>query len=162
MPPEQIEVVIHPQSVIHSMVKFADGSVLAQMGHPDMRLPIQYALLGPERLPSPARNWEPTHTPELTFEEVDRQNFPCPDYAREAFRRGGVVPTVLNAVNEEAVHAFLRGEVPFLAIFDAARDSLEWAPDAHPTLENILQADREARERFNASVREGVYSFSSS
>ncbi len=162
MPPERIEVIVHPQSVIHSMVKFADGSVLGQMGHPDMRLPIQYAILGPERVPSPARDWHPTHTPQLTFESVDVENLPCPDFAREAFRRGGVVPTVLNAVNEEAVHAFLRGDVPFLTIFDAAEDALEWAPNLEPTLPNILEADREARERFNASVREGVYSFSDS
>ncbi|GIV01324.1 MAG: hypothetical protein KatS3mg015_0154 [Fimbriimonadales bacterium] len=162
MPPDRIEVIVHPQSVIHSMVKFADGSVLGQMGHPDMRLPIQYAILGPERVPSPARDWHPTHTPQLTFESVDVENFPCPDFAREAFRRGGVVPTVLNAVNEEAVHAFLRGDVPFLTIFDAAEDALEWAPNLEPTLPNILEADREARERFNASVREGVYSFSDS
>ncbi|RMG26415.1 MAG: 1-deoxy-D-xylulose-5-phosphate reductoisomerase, partial [Armatimonadetes bacterium] len=162
MPPDRIEVIVHPQSVIHSMVKFADGSVLGQMGHPDMRLPIQYAILGPERVPSPARDWHPTHTPELTFESVDAENFPCPDLAREAFRRGGVVPTVLNAVNEEAVHAFLRGDVPFLTIFNAAKDALEWAPNLEPTLPNILEADREARERFNASVREGVYSFSDS
>ncbi|MCL6623123.1 MAG: 1-deoxy-D-xylulose-5-phosphate reductoisomerase [Fimbriimonadales bacterium] len=144
--PEQVEVWVHPQSIIHSMVKFRDGSVLAQMGHPDMRLPIQYALLGPERLPSPAKPWEPLHTPQLTFEPLDTRAFPCPELAKEAYRRGGVVATYLNAVNEEAVHAFLRGEIPFLKIFEWNEASLSRAPKCEPTLPHILQADEEARQ----------------
>ncbi|MCH8275405.1 MAG: 1-deoxy-D-xylulose-5-phosphate reductoisomerase [Armatimonadetes bacterium] len=150
--PEKIEVIVHPQSIIHSMVKFNDGSVLAQMGHPDMKLPIQYALLGPERLPSPTKPWEPTCTPNLSFEPLDGQVFNCPDLAREAFRRGGVAPTFLNAVNEEAANAFLRGELRFLDIFRLNEESLDAAPKAEPTLENILSTDSNARvwarERF--------------
>lgn len=143
--PDQIEVLVHPQSIIHSMVKFKDGSVLAQMGHPDMRLPIQYALLGPERLPSPAKPWEPCHTPQLTFEPLDTQAFPSPELAKEAYRRGGITATYLNAVNEEAVHAFLRREIPFVKIFDLNSSSLAQAPKMSPTLANILHADKEAR-----------------
>lgn len=158
--PEEVEVVIHPQSIIHSMVKFRDGSVLAQMGHPDMKLPIQYALLGPERLPSPARDWHPMHTPSLTFEPVDDGTFPSVSLAREAFRMGGVVPTALNAVNEEAVHAFINGRMPFVGIFEAVERAIRHAPRLEPTFENILQTDREFRTRFNADLAEGVYSSS--
>lgn len=156
--PSAVEVVVHPQSIIHSMVKFRDGSVLAQMGHPDMKLPIQYALLGPERLPSPARDWHPMHTPGLTFEPVDNQTFPSVALAREAFRLGGVVPTALNATNEEAVHAFLGGRLPFVSIFEAVERAVSSAPCLEPTLENIIQTDREYRERFNAELSDGVYS----
>lgn len=156
--PEEVEVVIHPQSVIHSMVKFRDGSVIAQMGHPDMKLPIQYALLGPERVPSPTRDWQPMHTPNLTFEPVDEQAFPSVSLAREAFRMGGVVPTALNAVNEEAVHAFLAGRLPFVGIFEAVERAVSAAPRLEPTLENILQTDQEYRARFNADLAQGVYS----
>jgi 1-deoxy-D-xylulose-5-phosphate reductoisomerase len=158
--PKEVEVVVHPQSVIHSMVKFRDGSVLAQMGHPDMKLPIQYALLGPERLPSPARDWHPMHTPSLTFEPVDDATFPSVVLAREAFSRGGVVPTAMNAVNEEAVHAFLAGRLQFVRIFEAVERAIRGAPDLAPTLENILQTDQEFRARFNADLVEGVYSSS--
>lgn len=158
--PEDVEVVIHPQSVIHSMVKFRDGSVIAQMGHPDMKLPIQYALLGPERLPSPARDWHPMHTPSLTFEPVDEHTFPSVALAREAFRMGGVVPTALNAVNEEAVHAFLAGRLPFVGIFEAVERAVSGAPRLEPTLDNILETDRAYRARFNAELVEGVYSSS--
>ncbi|MER3412659.1 MAG: 1-deoxy-D-xylulose-5-phosphate reductoisomerase [Armatimonadota bacterium] len=153
-----VEVVVHPQSVIHSMVKFRDGSVLAQMGHPDMKLPIQYALLGPERLPSPARDWQPMHTPSLTFEPVDDRTFPSVSMAREAFRAGGVVPTALNAVNEEAVRAFLTGRLAFVGIFEAVGRAVSAAPRLAPTLDNILHADQEFRGRFNADLAEGVYS----
>jgi len=157
-----VEVVVHPQSVIHSMVKFRDGSVLAQMGHPDMKLPIQYALLGPERLPSPARDWQPMHTPSLTFEPVDDRTFPSVSMAREAFRAGGVVPTALNAVNEEAVRAFLTGRLAFVGIFEAVGRAVSAAPRLAPTLDNILHADEEFRGRFNADLAEGVYSKSAS
>lgn len=151
--PEQIEIVIHPQSVIHAIVKFLDGSALAQMGHPDMKVPIQFALLGPERLPSPAKNWNPLDTPELTFEEFDSKVFICPNLAREAFRRGGVVPTVLNAVNEEAANAFLRGEISFLDIQRFDECSLSIAPNTSATLETILTADKEARVWYHSQAR---------
>lgn len=158
--PEEVEVVVHPQSVIHSMVKFRDGSVIAQMGHPDMKLPIQYALLGPERVPSPARDWHPMHTPSLTFEPLDDSTFPSVSLAREAFQMGGVVPTALNAVNEEAVHAFLDGRLSFVGIFTAVEQAIRHAPRLEPTLENILQTDREFRTRFNTDLAGGVYSSS--
>lgn len=150
--PARVEVVVHPQSVIHSMVKFQDGSVLAQMGHPDMKLPIQYALLGPQRVPSPAKNWETGHTPNLSFEALDRVNFPLPDVAREAFRLGGVAPAYLNAVNEEAANAFIRGEIGFMDIVRAVSASISKAPKAGPTLENILEADAQARAEWRGLV----------
>ncbi len=151
--PDQVEVWVHPQSILHSLVKFKDGSVLAQMGHPDMRLPIQYALLGPQRLPSPAKPWEPHHTPHLTLEPVDTQAFPSPELAKEAYRRGGVVATYLNAVNEEAVHSFLQGNIPFLTIFDLNEASLSQAPKLDPTLANILEADKEARNWARSQIQ---------
>lgn len=146
--PDQVDIAVHPQSVIHSMVKFNDGSVLAQMGHPDMKLPIQYALLGPERLPSPARPWEPLDTPNLTFEPVDADVFPCPDIARRAFAIGGVTPAFMNAVNEEAANAFLREEIRFMDIVEAVENSLGASPRAEATLESVLAADSQARSEW--------------
>jgi len=151
-PPQKVEVVIHPQSVIHAILKFSDGSALAQIGHPDMKVPIQFALLGPERLPSPAKNWTPLDTPELTFEEFDSNVFTCPNLAREAFRRGGIAPTVLNAVNEEAANAFLRGEISFLDIQRFNECALSIIPNTNVSLETILAADKEARAWFHARV----------
>ncbi len=151
-PPENIEVIVHPQSVIHSIVKFHDGSALAQMGHPDMKVPIQYALLGPNRLPSPAKNWDPIHTPHLTFENYDENVFISPNIAREAFRRGGVVPAYLNATNEMAANAFLKNQISFLDIQNLCEQSLHYAPNLEPTLENILLADKEARYRFQKDI----------
>lgn len=148
--PDDIEIVVHPQSVIHSMVRFADESVIAQLGHPDMKLPIQYALLGPERVPSPARPWNPLETPNLTFEQLDRSVFTLPDVAREAFRRGGLVPAYMNAVNEEAVNAFLRNETGFMDVVRSVERSLDDAPAGVVTLEGVLAADSEARQRYRA------------
>ncbi|MEO7453244.1 MAG: 1-deoxy-D-xylulose-5-phosphate reductoisomerase [Fimbriimonadales bacterium] len=149
--PDDVEIVVHPQSVIHSMVRFADQSVIAQLGHPDMKLPIQYALLGPDRMPSPARQWDPMQTPNLTFEELDRNVFSLPDVAREAFRRGGLVPAWMNAVNEEAVNAFLRGETGFMDVVRSVESSLDNAPTSSATLESIIAADAEARARYRAA-----------
>jgi 1-deoxy-D-xylulose-5-phosphate reductoisomerase len=143
--PEQVEVVIHPQSVIHSIVKFKDRSALAQMGHPDMKLPIQYALFGSHGHAGPSRPWEPHMTPSLTFESYDRSVFICPDLARDAFAKGGVVPAFLNAVNEEAANAFLREEIAFLDIQRLCKDALELAPRESANLSIILQTDSEAR-----------------
>jgi 1-deoxy-D-xylulose-5-phosphate reductoisomerase len=146
--PDLVEIVVHPQSVIHSMVQFNDDSVIAQMGHPDMTLPIQYAILGPDRLPSPARHWSPLDSPHLTFEGLDHKAFPAPDFAREALRKGGVVPAYMNATNEEAANAFLNDKIPFMAILKSVEESLKRAPNAQPSLENILTAAREARKWF--------------
>ncbi|MBL1150735.1 MAG: 1-deoxy-D-xylulose-5-phosphate reductoisomerase [Armatimonadetes bacterium] len=143
--PDVVQIVVHPQSVVHSMIKFRDGSVLAQMGHPDMKLPIQFALTAPARMPSPAKPWEPNHTPSLTFEPYDESVFICPSLARAAFIQGGTSPAFLNAVNEEAVHAFLRGRIRFLDIQRACERSLAKHPVGEATLDSVLAADREAR-----------------
>jgi 1-deoxy-D-xylulose-5-phosphate reductoisomerase len=145
LPPDRVDVVVHPQSVIHSIVKFRDGSSLAQMGHPDMKLPIQYALFGSHAHTRPSKPWDPLMTPSLTFEEYDKGVFICPDLARKAFSLGGLAPTFLNGVNEEAANAFLRDEIPFLRIQDLCKDSLDASPEAEVSLETILQADAEAR-----------------
>lgn len=151
--PDDVEIVVHPQSVIHSMVRFADQSVIAQLGHPDMKLPIQYALLGPEREPSPARPWDPMQTPTLTFEELDKSVFTLPDVAREAFRRGGLVPAWMNAVNEEAVNAFLRNETGFMDVVRSVENSRDDAPAGTADLESILAADAEARAKYRGATR---------
>lgn len=143
---EQIEVVVHPQSVIHSLVRFVDGSVLGQMGWPDMRLPIQVALLHPDRVPSGLPPWDPTATPSLTFEEVDHETFPSIDLARESARIGKTMPCAMNAANEEAANAFLRGEIPFLAIPEMVRQTMAQHDPMDPTLDNLLGADAQARE----------------
>lgn len=145
VPPGRVEVVVHPQSVVHSIVKFHDGSALAQLGHPDMKLPIQYALFGTHGHAGPSKAWDPLLTPNLTFEEYDRNTFISPDLARSAFTSGGVAPTFLNGVNEEAVNAFLRDEIPFLRIQELCAESLECSPKVGVSLENILNADAEAR-----------------
>ena len=114
VPFEKIEVVVHPQSVIHSMVEFADGSVKAQMGPPDMRLPIQVALAHPERVPNGSLpKYDPLTRPSLTFEELDRQRYPCFATALEAGAEGGTCPAVLSAADEVAVHLFLEGRIGF-------------------------------------------------
>jgi 1-deoxy-D-xylulose-5-phosphate reductoisomerase len=151
--PDDVEIVVHPQSVIHSMVRFADQSVIGQLGHPDMKLPIQYALLGPDRVPSPARSWDPMQTPNLTFEALDRDVFTLPDVAREAFRRGGLVPAWMNAVNEEAVNAFLRNETGFGDVIRAVEKSLDDAPTGSVDLDSILAADAEARAKYREGAR---------
>lgn len=151
--PDDVEIVVHPQSVIHSMVRFADQSVIGQLGHPDMKLPIQYALLGPERVSSPARPWDPMQTPTLTFEELNKSVFTLPDVAREAFRRGGLVPAWMNAVNEEAVNAFLRNETGFMDVVRSVENSLNDAPTGAVDLESILAADAEARAKYRGAAR---------
>ncbi len=112
----QIEVVVHPQSIIHSMVQFADGSIKAQMGMPDMRLPIQYALTYPQRLPSQFPKFSFDQCLQFTFEKPDKENFRCLNLAYEAIRLGGNMPCIMNAADEVAVHAFLRDEISFLHI----------------------------------------------
>jgi 1-deoxy-D-xylulose-5-phosphate reductoisomerase len=146
LPFERIDVVIHHQSVIHSLVEFVDGSVKAQLGLPDMRLPIQYALSYPERLPAPV---QPVHLPavgQLTFAEVDTRKYPCLALANWAGQEGGTYPTVLNAANEVAVERFLSGELPF----DGLAPLIERVLEAHegakePGLEEVLAADQWAR-----------------
>jgi 1-deoxy-D-xylulose-5-phosphate reductoisomerase len=143
---ESVKVVIHPQSVIHSMVKFADGSVLGQMGWPNMRLPIQYALLYPERIPNSLKPWNPVDTPALSFESVDDETFPSIRLARESSLRGGTMPCAMNAANEEAANAFLRGEIKFLQIAEIAEGTMQKHDPLDPTLDNLLATDAHARE----------------
>lgn len=145
---DQIDVWVHPQSVIHSMVEFVDGSVLAQMGPPDMRTPIQIALAWPERLAQKWARMSLAACRELTFEEPRREDFPCLDYAFEAGRVGGTMPAVLNGANEVAVERFLRDEIGFLDIPGTLRACMDaHRPVARPTLEDLVAADAEARAR---------------
>ncbi len=148
LPVDGVDVIIHPQSIIHSLVEYVDGSILAQLGVPDMRIPIQYALTYPER----QSNMVPRLTLEqltgLTFEAVDREKFPCLDLAYEAALAGGSSPAVLNAANEVAVHRFLNRRLGFDEIPTLIRKAL----DAHPrravgSVEDVLEVDREVRGR---------------
>jgi len=146
VPQARIEVLIHPQSVVHSMVEFVDGTVLAQLGVTDMRLPIQYALSHPEKWDAaiPGLDWGSAM--HLDFDLPDRERFPCLVLAYEALERGGSVPATLNAANEEAVAAFLDGRVAFTAIPDTIREVMDARPaSAIATLEDVLEADRQAR-----------------
>lgn len=145
VPIEKVDVVVHPQSIIHSMVEYKDGSVLGQLGWPDMRLPIAYALLYPERKPSGLRPWQPTLTPSLTFEPVDEETFPSLNLARTASRIGKTLPCVMNAANEEAVGSFLRGEIGFLEITEVVERAMAAHQPSEPTLESLIAADAEGR-----------------
>lgn len=147
MPLDDIQVVIHRESIIHSLVEFRDGAVLAQLGTPDMRLPIQYALTWPERMAGPAKKIDLFQCPSLTFLPPDGENFPCLDLAREAARQGGVKPAALNGANEVAVSLFLDGRIGFYDIPRLCEAAMAAAPKvAVPTLADILAADRSARQ----------------
>ena len=145
LPIDRIDVVVHPQSIIHSMVRFKDGSVLAQLGRPDMRIPIQYALLHPERVENGLAPWDPVESGPLTFERPDSETFRCLELARVAGREGRTVPTVLNAANEAAVQAFLNGRCGFLQIAEIVEACMAAHRPAEPTLDAIFDADRWAR-----------------
>lgn len=143
---ERIEVVVHPQSIVHSMVQFRDGSVLGQMGYPDMRLPISYALLYPKRIESELESWSPIDSPHLTFEELDDSTFPSIDMAREVLNLGGTASAAFNAANEEAANAFLRGEIKFKDIYRIVGDvsSRSWTNDLN--FESLIEVDAHARQ----------------
>ncbi len=146
IPEERIEVIIHPQSVVHSMVGYSDGSVLAQMGTPDMRTPIAYALAWPDRQSSPAARLDLAAVGQLTFRAPDSGRFPALDLAREALKTGGSAPTVLNAANEVAVAGFLNGEIGFLDIVAVVAAGLEAAPTGPvATVDDVFVVDHEAR-----------------
>lgn len=146
MAPEDIEVVIHPQSIIHSMVRFSDGCVMAQLSNPDMRLPIQYALSYPYRIPLAMEPLDLVRTASLTFEEPDLDRFPCLAIAREALKRGGTAPCTMNAANEEAVAAFLEGRIRFIDIPVIIEKTLASAGfEAKPDLETIYSTNFESR-----------------
>jgi 1-deoxy-D-xylulose-5-phosphate reductoisomerase len=145
--PDQIEVVVHPESIVHSMVEFVDGSVVAQLSPPDMRLPIQYALTYPERVPGPCPKLDLTKSHALTFEPPDRATFPCLELGFEVMRRGGTAGAALNAANEAAVARFLEGGIGFLDIPRACRAVLDQHPyDAHPSLDDLWKVDAWARQ----------------
>jgi 1-deoxy-D-xylulose-5-phosphate reductoisomerase len=145
--PHQIEVVVHPESVVHSMVEFVDGSVVAQLSPPDMRLPIQYALTYPDRLPCPSATLDLTKALSLNFEPPDRETFPCLELGFEVMRRGGTAGAALNAANEEAVARFLGGTIGFLDIPRACRAALDNHHfDPRPTLEDLWTVDAWARQ----------------
>jgi len=146
LPYEQIDVMIHPESVVHSMVEFEDTSVMAQLGNPDMRVPIQYALTYPLRKPSPASPLDLLSRGALHFRPMDFGRYPCLRLAYEAGRAGGTAPAVFNAANERAVARFLSGEIPFLAIEKIIETVLSrHSVITDPDLETILETDREAR-----------------
>ena len=147
MPEDRIEVVVHPESIVHSAVVFRDGAVLAQLGLPDMRVPIGYAMAYPERLETGVATPDLFALGSLTFEKPDERKFPALRLAREALRAGGAACTVFNGANEEAVAAFLREEIPFGGIACRVENALEKL-DGLPAnnLEDILEADRKARQ----------------
>jgi 1-deoxy-D-xylulose-5-phosphate reductoisomerase len=150
--PDQIQVVIHPQSIIHSMIQFEDGSIKAQMGMPDMKLPIQYAFSFPRRLPSTFPRYDFRKPNTLTFEEPDTRTFRNLVLATEALHKGGNLPCVLNAANEIAVFAFLRNRIGFLDMTDLVERTMQEMPFiAQPTLEEYFDSDGEARN-FAASL----------
>ena len=146
MAPEKIEVVVHPQSIIHSAVEFEDGAVIAQLGVPDMRVPIQYAMSYPERLPTGSKPLDLFALGQLTFEKGDEVRFPALRIVKECLNTGGAACTILNGANEAAVAAFLRDEIPFGGIACLVEGALEkLGPMPAATLEDIFHADQEAR-----------------
>ena len=147
MPLEQVDVVIHRQSIVHSMVEFVDGAVMAQMGAPDMRLPIQLALTYPERIPCPVEGLNLLTCGPLTFSKPDLENFPCLALAYRCAKLGGTACPAMNGANEEAVAMYLRDEIGFYDIYRLVSQAVDAVPFVQePTLEEILEADRLARQ----------------
>ncbi len=146
LPLSQVDVVIHPGSIVHSLVEFCDGAIMAQLGVPDMRIPIQLALTYPNRLTSPAKPLDLLSCGPLNFLPPDQENFPCLKYAKEAVTTGGTACAILNGANEAAVGMFLKDEIGFNDIPRKVRHALDTVPvKQNPTLEDILEADRLAR-----------------
>lgn len=145
--PEQIDVLVHPQSIVHSLVEFIDGAQLAQLGTPDMRTPIMYAMLYPQRKPALDEKLNLAGLGTLTFERVDLERFPAIQMAYDAMAAGRAAPCILNAANEVAVAHFLKSEIPFGAIADTVRHTLESLNLPASSVEQVLHADRMARDR---------------
>ena len=148
IPAERIQVLVHPQSVVHSMVQYIDGSIKAQLGIPTMETPIQYAFSFPTRIEShlPRLDW--TKYPQLTFEEPDTSTFRCLQLAYDAIARGGNMPCIMNAANEVAVQRFINGEITFLQIADLVEEQMQKTPFiANPTLDDLFRTDAEVRAR---------------
>ncbi|KJR98668.1 MAG: 1-deoxy-D-xylulose 5-phosphate reductoisomerase [Desulfobulbaceae bacterium BRH_c16a] len=155
--PDAIEVVVHPQSIVHSLVEYQDGSVLAQLGIPDMRIPIAYALSYPERLPLQLRPLQLSQCASLEFLEPDYQCFPALQLAFEALSRGGVIPAVLNAANEVAVAAFLESRIGFPQIAETVSRTMDIVEQgSEESLEDILHADAAARKAASAFILKGL------
>ena len=147
LPAEKLTVVVHPQSIVHSLVEFVDGAVIAQLSPPDMRLPIQYALDHPYRMAGPARRLDFTATMRLDFEAPDLDRFPAVRLGHEAAARGGTAGAVLNAANEEAVRGFLAGGLRFTDIAEVCGRLLDEHPfQEHPTLDDVRRLDAWARQ----------------
>jgi 1-deoxy-D-xylulose-5-phosphate reductoisomerase len=152
--PAQIEVVVHPQSIVHSMVEYRDGSVIAQLGNPDMRTPIACALAYPERIDAGVAPLDLTTVGRLDFEAIDNARFPCVKLAYQALKQGGTAATVLNAANEIAVEAFLDRRVAFTAIAEIVERVLDGTPaDGMNTLDDVYQADSLARANAIQALR---------
>jgi 1-deoxy-D-xylulose-5-phosphate reductoisomerase len=144
--PDRIKIVIHPQSIVHSMVEFVDSSIMAQLSYPDMKLPIAYALFWPDRLPSDNGRIDLTQTAQLSFFEPDEEKFPALRLARQAAETGGTVPAALNAANEVAVEGFISGRIHFTAITELVeRILVKHKVNRNPTLDDILDCDRQTR-----------------
>ncbi len=145
---DNIEVLIHRESIIHSLVEYDDSSVLAQLGLPDMRIAIQYAITYPDRRPSPVESLDLTKAGALTFAPIDTEVFPSTLLCRQAIRADGIYPTVVNAANEVAVHAFLQGQISFPTIVDVVKQQLDEAVQiARPDLETVFETDRQVRKK---------------
>ena len=154
IPIDKIEVIIHPQSIVHSMVQFCDGSIKAQLGQPDMRHPIQYALTFPDRLDAQVERANLADIHQLTFERPDYEKFRNLRLAYDALRRGGNIPCILNAANEVAVDAFLKGKIGFFAMSDIIEQTIsETAFISSPTLDDYIATDREARARSSEKIK---------
>jgi 1-deoxy-D-xylulose-5-phosphate reductoisomerase len=157
LPYPRIAAVLHPGSIVHSLVEFVDGSYKAQLGLPDMRLPIQYALSYPERHPSPARSAAPADWPPLTFAPLDPARFPAYAIVRAAAEAGGNRGTIVNAADEVAIAAFLDGVLPFPAIATTIEQAVSrWGNDAEPSLAEIQDTDREVRTALEAELGIGA------
>lgn len=147
---QNIEIVVHPQSIIHSMVEFIDGTILAQLSYPDMKLPIQYALSYPDRLSATAKFTDIPSLPDLTFEKIDYEKFPLLKLAYNVGESGGILPTIFNAANEAAVSLFLSGKIKFNDIFKIIKSSIERENITNPDLDTIVKVDREIKEKIFA------------
>lgn len=152
--PDKIQMVIHPQSIIHSMVQFEDGSIIGQMGVPDMRIPIQYALSYPYRIPLNVERLDLFKMGNLTFREPDREKFPCIGIAYESIRKGGNIPCIMNAANEVAVAAFLQDKIRFTQIPEVIEKTIQRCNFiASPDIEDIFESDKEGRIFANELIR---------
>ena len=155
LPSERIDILVHSQSVIHSLVEFIDGSVLAQLGSPDMRIPIAYALAWPDRMPTPAQRLDLAAIARLDFGEPDLERFPALRLAREALEAGGSAPAVLNAANEVAVATFLDGRIPFPDISKLVEIALQENDSPGPqSIEDVFEIDRKVRSEVTSMIQE--------